>query len=411
MTYPSGDPALPLRWGSITKTVTSLTVIDVAQTRQISLDTKVLDHSPADRWHNEWRRTHPVTIRQLLELTAGFPDLSGQEFNYTEPVTFEEALEINPTHRTTRWPPGIQHVYSNMTPGLSQLLVETLTGRPFHTAMGKTFGDLGMTGASLLPDPALPGGFRADGVTPIPYWHMTFPAYGAMNASSKDLARLLLHLMQQFNKDRSHVLFRPATTLAARAGLEIGYAAGLYSRIRDGRIWHTHGGDADGYRSRMAFLVSTDNRTRHGYIVNINTDNPAVLRQIERRIEKHLTDLEGDTPSPPSRETTSASHLEGTYYPTGVRFGIDSWQRGAGSVAHLTTAPDGSLQLRRGTRTTTLLPVGDRLYRRESDPVATVAFVEHRGSLYLQGELGNYVRTDRCPDYMHAISICQPSDP
>ena len=409
MHHLTGNPALPLRWGSITKTVTAVTVIDIARTYHLKLDSKLLDHAPEQWWGNRWRKAHPVTIHQLLELTAGFPDLSGEEFNYAEPVSLEEALELNPDHRATRWPPGLQHVYSNMTAGLSQLFVESVTGDTFDTAVDNTFKRLGMTSASLAPDPDLPGGFRADGITPIPYWHMTFPGYGAMNASSDDIARLLVHLMKRFNENPSHQLFHPATALAARAGLEIGYAAGFYTRIREGRVWHTHGGDADGYRSRLAFLVSSNGRARRGYVVNINTDNPGVLRRIERRIELHLAGLEGEAPKPSDPIMTDATHLEGDYYATGSRFRIKAWQEGSGRSLRLVASPDGKLDVKEGTRSTILVPVTKHLYRRLSDPVATVAFIEHEGSLFLQGELGNYVRTDRCPRYMASVTVCQPT--
>ncbi|UCE89095.1 MAG: hypothetical protein JSW10_12480, partial [Pseudomonadota bacterium] len=46
-----------------------------------------------------------------------------------------------------------------------------------------------------------------------------------------------------------------------------------------------------------------------------------------------------------------------------------------------------------------LIAVGTRRFRRHGDPLATVAFVEHDGVLYLQGDLGNYRRIATPPGY------------
>ena len=53
-----------------------------------------------------------------------------------------------------------------------------------------------MQHAGFSPEPDLPGGFRADGVTEIPYWHMTYPAYGALNAPLTDMIELFTILQQ-----------------------------------------------------------------------------------------------------------------------------------------------------------------------------------------------------------------------
>jgi len=56
---------------------------------------------------------------------------------------------------------------------------------------------------------------------------------------------------------------------------------------------------------------------------------------------------------------------------------------------------DVGLVFTRGDRQTQLLPVIDNLYRRNNDPQATVVFAKHTDQrIYLQGELGNYVRVE-----------------
>ncbi len=404
------QPDIHLRWGSITKTITALTVLALAEDEKIDLHAPLARYVDPGHWHNPWRATHPIRVNHLLELTAGLPDLSSREFNFNSPVSLTQALAINPRHRTTRWPPGLQHVYSNMTPGLSQLLIETVAQQSFARAAEKwTFAPLGMRSAGFSPQAPLPGGFKADGKTPIPYWHMTFPAYGALNASIDDLVLLTTHLISIGRKHGSSPLFQARSSLAGQNGLAHTYAAGLYPRVRNGLVWHGHGGDADGYRSRMAFIPEA----QLGYVVNINVDNPRLLARIEALLETHLSqNVPADKPPPtPSPGTSSAGKFHGTYYPSGARFGLDRWQAGTLTRLHVTSMPGGTLRWQRGKQGGTLLPVTSRLYRRPADPRATVIFIEEGGRIYLQGELGNYARIP-CPAYMQTIPGCrEPASP
>jgi hypothetical protein len=42
-----------------------------------------------------------------------------------------------------------------------------------------------------------------------------------------------------------------------------------------------------------------------------------------------------------------------------------------------------------------LIPVGEQLFRREGQPLPTIAIAAQDGELYLQGEFGNYRRVER----------------
>lgn len=387
------EAATPLRWGSITKTVTALTVLALADRGKVSLHAPLSRYVDKKYWGNPWRSTHPVRVIDLLEMRAGFPDLSAREFAFNEPITLQQALDLNPGHRTSRWPPGTQHVYSNMTAGLTQLLIERVTRQPFALAAQRlVLAPLAMQQAGFEPRTDLPGGFRADGRTPIPYWHMTFPAYGALNAPLQDMTKLLRYLQPPGplpHSVRQHLYTPNGRRWASQFTFD--YAAGLYPRIRRGRVWHTHGGDADGYRSRLALLADGSG----GYVVNINTDNPSALRQIERLLEAFLT---ADTPAPdsPAAAALSAAQIDaisGRYYPSAVRFGVDIWQQG--KLPHIEVqASTGKVSVKRDGRTTMLYPVSATLFRRAQDPVATVTIFPHRGHVYLQGELGNYQRVE-----------------
>ena len=397
--------ATPLRWGSITKTFTALTVLGLSEAGLLDLQAPLGLYVDKAIWQNPWRQSNPIKVIRLLELRAGFTDLSRQEFNYNEPISLSDALALNPQHRTTRWPPGLQHAYSNMTPGLTQVLIEEQSGMSYARAVEKyVFAPLSMLDAGFQPRDDLPGGFREDGVTPIPYWYMTFAAYGALNAPLQDMNRLLMALLgnQGLSELRRQYLLSPH-------GREIGeefefdYAAGFYPRVRNGHIWHGHGGDADGYRARISVLHGYP----RGFVANINTDNPAALRQIEGLLESYLTaDLATPTAPPaPASPATQLLALAGTYYPASTRFGYQTWQAGELPTVSV-TAHSGYLEFSRGERTTRLFAAGKNKFRRARDPQATVFFATQGRHTFMQGELGNFARIDFCPEFLSALPQC-----
>ena len=399
----SWQPDTPFRWGSITKTVTALAALQLEETRRLDLDAPVKTLLPPGTFNNPWSAQTPLTTRHLLELSAGLPDLSSAEWDNNQPRPLFETL--GGRQRTLLWPPGLQHSYSNVPPGLTAGVIETVTGQAFARHLrDAVLIPLGMNQAGVSPVPDLPGGFKADGVTELPYWHMTFTAFGALNASLVEMSRLLEMLLHQGRLDGMQVfspasimaMFEPGTSLGARNGLEVGYGAGMYSWIRSGHQFWGHGGDADGYLSRYGLLP----KSGRAYLLSINTDRPELLRRLRRLLEDSLaTDLAPQLP-PASAGLTDLAQYTGSYYPSSARFNVDGWRSGQARRA-IVTEVEAGLEFKRGNRTTVLLPAGPGQFRRAGDPVITVVFItDPQGSVFIQGELGNYVNASRCPGFI-----------
>lgn len=393
----------PFRLGSITKLFTALALLHASSATNTPLDTPLHDILDQKLWQNPWRQTHPVRLHQLAELSAGFADISGPEFASAEPLPPLKALAIDPDSHTTRWPPGLQHSYTNLAPAYSALAVEVLTGQSFAAYLQRyVLQPLGMPDATLQPLADLPGGFKADGVTPIPYWHTIYPAFGGLNATPNQFANLLLAMTSgNFGPTLNPAiarrgvgeLWQPTSTAAARAGLTLGYGAGIYATIRDEQLIYGHGGDADGYRSRFGVI---GNSTR-GYFLAINSDNPRLLRRLQALVEQQLI-IGTDKPVPPVERSSTPPHaaLErfvGTYYKASRRFSLGRKQD-EGNAARIHRVGK-RLQFKRGSTSTELLWLGGNRFRRNNDPVATLVFVEANNALYLQGELGNWQRSER----------------
>ncbi|MCZ6640438.1 MAG: serine hydrolase [Gammaproteobacteria bacterium] len=403
--------ATPFRWGSISKTFTAIALLRLVELQRVELDDLLQDHLPQSVFANPWSASHPVRLKHLVELSAGFSDLSGSEFNQNQPLSLAQALALNPAARTTHWPPGLQHNYSNLTPGLTSVVIEQVSGMGFEEFMDKqVLSPLAMPDASFLPVADLPGGFKADGLTEIPYWHMAFRAFGALNASVVEMSRFLTVLLNNgvlgdnraLNQQTLLSLYHPQTSLGVAAGLEVAYAAGMYGWVSEGHVFHGHGGDADGYRSRYGLLPDTG----RGYLLVINTDNPRLLRSLQRRIESELTrDL--DKPVPHPAVVVASERLAsytGTYYPAAARFGVARWQSGKLTTVEISAKAE-HLLYTRGRRQVTLIPIGAGRFRRQNDPVTTVVFVRDAdGALFIQGELGNFAKIDAspCPGFINA---------
>jgi len=391
----------PFRVGSITKTFTALTLLRLADAGKISLLDPVKNSLPAGTYRNRWDDHAPLKAIHLLEHTSGLADLSTREFNSNAVLSLTQAMAANPHNREMHWPPGTRHSYSNVNPGLISLLIEQTTGQSFETLALRLLGDLGMPSAGFTQAhvPDLPGGFKADGISALPYWNMSFRAFGALNTSAAEMQEFLFFLLNEGKTRKGVRLLRPATfeqlftptsSLAARNGLKIGYAAGLYGWIQNGQILHGHGGDADGYLSRYGL----HRESGRGYFIVINTDNPKAIAQLRKRIESALTsDLETRQIAQIDIEETILTQYSGNYYPSTTRFGVQQWLEGQKASARV-TVQNGQLVFSYRGRRTRLVPLGNHLFRRINDPIATVAIVIGKDNkLYLQGELGEFVRT------------------
>ena len=400
---PVADADTPFRLGSISKTFTALTAMTLVESGDLDLNAPVAANV-AREFDNPWQQTHPVRLIHLLGLTAGLADLSRVEFdnNDAAPLTLKQALALAPGQRNVLWPPGTRFSYTNVAPGLTTLVIEQRTGERFEAvARQRVLDPLNMPTATFLRNDYLiehlPRGYRAGGREEIPYWHMTYRAFAGLSATPREMSRLLTALLNDGKLDGRQALgvgtvqqmLRPSPSLATDEGLPMGYGLGIYGAVRDGFVFFGHGGDGDGFLARYGLLPASG----RGYFVVINSDDPPGLGRMRRAIERHLThDLVApEKPRPANLPNSRLEQLSGNYYPSSTRFRVAQWRAGELPCARISPARDG-LRLRRGDKTITLVPVSRSLFRRPTDPLATVAFIANAGKLHLQGELGNYTR-------------------
>jgi len=138
-------------YGSITKTLTAIAIMQLRDRRKLSLDDQVTRYIPELRLvHNPYGSMDNVTIRMLLSHSAGFqnptwPYKQGKPWEPFEPTTWNQLVAMMP-YQEVLFQPGSRFSYSN--PGFIYLarIIEQLSGDSWETYVQKNiFAPLGLT--------------------------------------------------------------------------------------------------------------------------------------------------------------------------------------------------------------------------------------------------------------------------
>ncbi|MBL8961835.1 MAG: beta-lactamase family protein [Gemmatimonadetes bacterium] len=130
-----GDRSI-FHYGSITKTLTAIAILQLRDRGKLSLDDKVI------RWVPELRRMHDpfgmmdsITVRMLLAHTSGFqnptwPYGNGKPWEPFEPTTWEQLVAMMP-YQQLLFRPGSRWGYSNPAYIYLARIIEALSGDPW----------------------------------------------------------------------------------------------------------------------------------------------------------------------------------------------------------------------------------------------------------------------------------------
>ena len=129
-------------WGSITKTLTAIAVMQLRDRGLLSLD------DPVTYWVTELRQVHDpygaidsITIEMLLTHSSGFqnptwPWYEGHDWEPFEPTTWEQLVAMMP-YQQLRFQPGSQWSYSNPAFLYLARIIESLTGDSWQAYIQK----------------------------------------------------------------------------------------------------------------------------------------------------------------------------------------------------------------------------------------------------------------------------------
>lgn len=219
-------PAALFRIASVSKPITAVTVLRVAEKGRLKLEDKILDHvkyrphlEPGAKPDPRWKQ---ITIRQLLQHTGGWDrDKSFDPIGI--PWEIAKALDIQPPVRPEHivrymmgkpldFDPGRRFAYSNLGYLLLGRVIEAASGRPYETYVreqvlaplgikdmrlgkallaGRAKGEVRYYDPKKRSGPALVGPHVGEKV-PLPYGAENFEAFeahGGWIASATDLVR------------------------------------------------------------------------------------------------------------------------------------------------------------------------------------------------------------------------------
>lgn len=138
-------------WGSITKTLTAVAIMQLRDRGKISLDDPILKYVPElARVHSENNGIARVTLRHLLSHTAGFqgptwPYGDGKPWQPFEPADWSQLVAMMP-YQELAFEPGTRYQYSNPAYIYLARVIEAVTGDPFQVYVQKNIlTPLGMT--------------------------------------------------------------------------------------------------------------------------------------------------------------------------------------------------------------------------------------------------------------------------
>jgi CubicO group peptidase (beta-lactamase class C family) len=331
------------RIASLSKSFTSLAVMQLVDQERVSLDDRVTDILPEFRPADP--RAAEITVAEVLNQTSGFADHAFNELSGPQPHTLAAAVSrLNETHLVSD--PGKEWHYFNPNYEIAARIVEVASGEEFNGYLSEhVLVPAGMTSSVAdntdnSPVPGLAKGHVALYGRQIPVGNPdTFGAgAGGVVSTASDMARwLVVQTNEGQTSSGKQLVSAPSLMQMHTASTSSGYAYGWSVRRRPGeptRIAHT--GNLSTFSSYQALLPDS------GYGVALLFNSASVLTTDQTAIYTGVLDiLSGTDMSPDGARPTAAT--------------ID-YALGAVTLVILVLGVRGVLNARRWTRRRTRTP-------------------------------------------------------
>ena len=149
-----GIPITPrsiFHYGSITKTLTAISIMELRNQGRLSLDDHITQYIPELRLvHDAYGSMDNITLRMLMSHSAGFQDPTwpykqGKPWEPFEPTTWNQLTAMMP-YQELLFEPGSRYSYSNPAFIYLARVIEILSGDPWETYVQKNiFNPLGLS--------------------------------------------------------------------------------------------------------------------------------------------------------------------------------------------------------------------------------------------------------------------------
>jgi CubicO group peptidase (beta-lactamase class C family) len=319
----SVDSQTIFHWGSITKSLTAIAVMQLRDRGRLSLDDKIVKWVPELRaMHDPYGMMDSITLRMLMSHTAGFqnptwPYGKGRPWEPFEPTTWNQLVAMMP-YQQLEFRPGSRYGYSNPAYIYLARVVEQITGDPWEDYVQKNiFAPLELRWSYFRSTPYYLASHRShnyyvqrdsSGATRLVDNGADFDpgitsANGAWNAPVGDLVKYVAFLTNAMLAGMSRERY---DVVLSRASLEEmwkpgkpmsqGYESaanewmglGFFVLDRGGTRIIGHTGSQAGFRSFYFFNPAT----KAGVIAVFNTTNEVTpANTLQRRMQEMAIDL------------------------------------------------------------------------------------------------------------------------
>lgn len=276
--------------GSISKTLTAWGVMKLANNQLIDLD------QPVEKYLKRWQLpeskfNNGVTIRRLLNHTAGFPEssISGVDLGTSVPSLVEELNGASASGRAVRVTnkPGEKYRYSGDGYTILQLLIEDVTGQDFDKYMQQEIlKPLNMNhtffgwNESIAKGVALP--YQEGGIAAYPHRLFSSLSAAGMYSTVEDMAKFVAA-----QSDRNDTLLDNKTLAkmieVAPSHPRYGLGYEIYPEASGFKIIG-HGGSNFGWKANFFVCPSTGD----GFVVMTNVDVGKSRTEVAKAYSKFL---------------------------------------------------------------------------------------------------------------------------
>lgn len=255
------DSDTPFLIGSLSKSITALTIFTLVQDNKLSLDTPIDTYLPTFEYKNP-ASSSPITVRHLLEQTSGIGALDGLDITDRD---YESASPLREaTNRLSglnlQSAPGEHYIYTSANYLLLGSIIESVTGISYSDAVhAKVFSPLGMNRTSADASDATQHGLVAGHQSwfglPVKgsgFYDNSGAPYGYISSTTNDMVKFL-----NFMHDGGELLDKTHYALlkAVPAG-DSTYINGWHYNKKEGIFYH--GGATPEFRAEMFYYPDSD---------------------------------------------------------------------------------------------------------------------------------------------------------
>ena len=407
------DPNQSLfRIGSISKTFTWLSIMQLAERGKLRLDDPIDDHLPDELDVPDEGFEQPIRIIDLMNHTAGFEDILQGLFvaQSATPLPLKEQLRQRRPHRVRE--PGKFMAYSNYSTALAGAIVAHVSGMEYESYVEQNIlVPLGLSHTTFreqyqptegLPQPMsaeLAAGMaqnieaRNGAWQTIPHEHIVSMApAGAASSTAGDMARYMIALLDPQRLEAAGVLkaetfarmrepsFQNAPGMPAMHHGFFNTPLGVTTRLGVDNL--SHGGATLHFRSFMVVTNDLGDQGNLGIFVAANSASAVTMVQAvaEQILAKYF---------PPSPEVALTVPEDGAsrvqeyagQYRTARRSYTQFEKIVSVGAVNVTATKDGYLVIKLGGPALRYVEIGKDLFR-QPDGDATIAFVrDARGAI------------------------------